>query len=70
MGTDTHEHRYLSVAEVALRLDVSADTVRRKIAAGQLSAAWLGGPGDSIRIPARALEDRLERYRLDGPEAA
>ena len=70
MGTDTYEHRYLSVAEVALRLGLSAHAVRRKIAAGQLPAVPLGGPHNSIRIPARALEDRLERYRLDGPEAA
>jgi excisionase family DNA binding protein len=70
MGTDTHEHRHLFVAEVALRLGISAHNVRRKVAAGELPAVRLGGPGNSIRIPARALEDRLERYRLDGPEAA
>jgi excisionase family DNA binding protein len=70
MATDTHEHRYLSVAGVAMRLGISADSVRRKVAAGQLPAVRLGGPGNSMRIPARALEDRLEEYWLDGPEAA
>jgi excisionase family DNA binding protein len=70
MVTDTHEHRYQSVAEVALRLGVSGHTVRRKIAAGEIPAVRLGGPGNSVRIPARALEAQLEEYRLDGPEAA
>ena len=49
---------YLSVAEVASKLGVSAPTVRRKIAEGEIPAAQLGGPGSSVRDPghrARAL---------------
>src|SRR3954452_16950504 len=55
---DTAEHRrdYPSVAQVAMTLGVSALTVRRRIAAGELPAIKLGGPGASVRVPRRALE--------------
>jgi excisionase family DNA binding protein len=56
MTTLDQEPEYLSVAEVAMRLGVSAPTIRRKVAEGQLPAAQLGGPGSTIRVPSRAVE--------------
>jgi excisionase family DNA binding protein len=70
MATDTHEHRYLSVAEVALRLGVSAHTVRRKVAEGQLKAVRLGEPGSSFRISSRELEGWLRDNAVRGGDAA
>ena len=49
---------WLSVREVALRLGIHEQSVRRKIAAGQIPALQLGGPGCALRV----LEDELERW--------
>jgi excisionase family DNA binding protein len=57
------EREYLSISEAALKLGVSAPTIRRKIATGELPAVQLGGPGSSIRIPTAALEAWLFRER-------
>jgi excisionase family DNA binding protein len=69
MATNTHEHRYLSVAEVALRLGVSAPTVRRKIDSGQLKAVRLGEPGSSVRVSSRELEAWLASHATGGDAA-
>jgi excisionase family DNA binding protein len=50
--------RWLSVKEVALRLGMHEQSVRRKIAAGEIPALQLGGPGCALRV----LEDELERW--------
>jgi excisionase family DNA binding protein len=42
---------FLTVAEAADLLGVNHQTVRRKIAQGELPAVQLGGPGSHIRIP-------------------
>jgi excisionase family DNA binding protein len=49
-----------SVNTVAKRLDVSADTVRRLIARGELSAIRIGV---SVRVPAAEIESFVERRR-------
>jgi len=59
MSTSVHDSEYLSVADAARMLDVAPITIRRKIEAGELPAAQLGGPGSSIRIPRAALETWL-----------
>jgi excisionase family DNA binding protein len=60
------ESEFLSIAEVAMELGVSAPTVRRKIAAGQLPAVQLGGPHSSIRVSRRELEAWLYGEREAG----
>jgi excisionase family DNA binding protein len=51
---------YLSVAEVAMRLGVSAPTIRRRVADGSLRAVKLGdGRNCAVRIPRSALEEWL-----------
>lgn len=55
------EERFLSVAEVAKRLNVSEKWVRRKIAAGDLPAHRIGR---LLRVGERALLDCLARARL------
>jgi excisionase family DNA binding protein len=55
------EERFLSVAEVAKRLDVSEKTVRRKIASGELPAHRVGR---LIRIGERGLLARIAAGRL------
>jgi excisionase family DNA binding protein len=66
----TNERReFLSIAEVAAELGVSAVTIRRKIAAGELPAVQLGGSGSSVRVPRDALEGWLWSAP-DGTETA
>jgi excisionase family DNA binding protein len=48
-------HEFLTVNEAADLLGVTHQTVRRKIAQGELPAVQLGGPGSHIRIPRDAL---------------
>jgi len=48
----------LTVAEVARRLRQSQDTIRRKIAAGELEAVRLGEHGP-LRVPEEALAAHL-----------
>ena len=56
MHTIAHQRPYLSIGEVALELGVSAETIRRKIASGELPATQLGGPGSTVRVSRVALE--------------
>jgi excisionase family DNA binding protein len=51
--------KMLTVAEVAMRCHCSAHTIRRRIAAGELPAVQLGGPGTALRVPAAALNSWL-----------
>lgn len=55
MATVTQEPEYLTLPEVAIALQVSVPTVRRKITEGELPAVQLGGPGSSLRVPRAAL---------------
>ena len=55
------EERFLSVAEVAKRLDVSEKWVRRKIVAGDLPAHRVGR---LLRVGERTLAGFLTRVRL------
>ena len=57
-----NERTYLSVAQVALMMGVSAATVRRKVAEGEIPAVRLGGPGNTIRIPAGQFDAWLARH--------
>jgi excisionase family DNA binding protein len=53
---------YLSVAEVAMRLGVSAPTIRRRVADGSLRAVKLGDSRNcAVRIPRSALDEWLHR---------
>jgi excisionase family DNA binding protein len=51
--------RYLTIRDVATRLGVHEDTVRRKIASLQLPATQLGGRGSVVRIRETDLETWL-----------
>jgi len=55
------EERFLSVAQVAKRLDASEKWVRRKIAAGELPAHRVGR---LLRVGERTLQDCLAKARL------
>jgi excisionase family DNA binding protein len=57
------EERFLSVAEVAKRLNVSEKWVRRKIAGGELPAHRVGS---LLRVGERTLAGCLARSRLRG----
>ena len=65
MSTSMHERDYLSIAEVADQLGVHPNTIRNKIAGGELPATQLGGPGSSIRIPAEAVRAWLWGFEED-----
>jgi excisionase family DNA binding protein len=55
----------LTVREAAMALNCSADTVRRRIADGEIVAVQLGGRGKAIRVPA----DELDRWLMaESPE--
>jgi excisionase family DNA binding protein len=57
----------LTVREAALALNCSPDTVRRRIAEGEIVAVQLGGRGKAIRVPA----DELDCWLMaDPPEDA
>jgi len=60
---------WLTVKEVARRLDLHPLTVRRKIAAGEIPALQLGGPGCAVRVFEDELASWLEEHR-NNPEAA
>ena len=62
MQTITHERPYLRISEVAMELGVSADTIRRKIASGELPATQLGGPGSTVRVSRVTLEAWLTSH--------
>jgi excisionase family DNA binding protein len=49
----------LTVAEAAVICHVSAPTIRRRIAEGELPAVQVGGPGKSVRIRRDVLEKWL-----------
>ena len=57
---------FMSVSEVAMQLGVSTPTVRRKIAAGELPAVRLGGPGSSLRVPREGLAAWLDGHLIEG----
>ena len=59
MQTIADKRPYMRIGEVAETLDVSPDTVRRKIASGELPATQLGGPGSTVRVSRAALEEWL-----------
>jgi excisionase family DNA binding protein len=65
MSTPVLERTLLTVDETADVLRVSAKTVRRRIAAGELPAVQLGPSGSPLRIP----EDELLRWLNDVPVA-
>ena len=69
MTTAAETREYLSLPEVALKLGISAPTVRRKIAEGELPAVRLGGPGSSLRVSRSSLE-RWLASRATAPETA
>jgi len=52
-------HEFLTVGEAADLLGVTHQTVRRKIAHGDIPAVQLGGPGSAIRIPRDAFDTWL-----------
>lgn len=68
---DQQGPRWLTVEDVATRLQVSQETVRRWIRAGQLAVLDLGGPKAGYRIREDALEAFVdERYGPVGKPAA
>jgi excisionase family DNA binding protein len=62
-------HRWLSVKEVALRLGIHEQSVRRKIHAGELPCLQLGGPGCALRVFEDELSSWLEDHRNSGEAA-
>lgn len=61
--TDQNEEQWLTVADVAERLRVSQETVRRWIRDGRLPVLDLGGPKVGYRIKESALATFVaERY--------
>lgn len=64
---DHQDIRWLTVENVATRLQISQETVRRWIRSGQLPVLELGGPKAGYRIREDALDAFIaERY---GPVA-
>lgn len=63
-ASTTHEEdALLTVEEAARVLRVSPDTVRRRIAAGELPALRVGGSSQApVRISRSALEDLLRPF--------
>jgi excisionase family DNA binding protein len=55
---DVLDTRWLTVADLARQLKQSQDTIRRKIAAGEIPAVRLG-PSGPLRIAADELEKHL-----------
>jgi excisionase family DNA binding protein len=49
--------------ETARRLDLHEITVRRKVAAGEIPALQLGGPGCALRVLEDELSSWLEEHR-------
>jgi excisionase family DNA binding protein len=61
----------LSVSEAALRLGVSAHSIRRYVASGELKASKLGpGTNSPIRIEERDLQRFLDRHVVGPKDAA
>jgi excisionase family DNA binding protein len=58
-ATREEPHRFLSVSEAALQLQVGSATVRRWVKSGRLHAVQPAGERGLVRIPATELE-RLE----------
>lgn len=55
--TATIDH-HVTIREAAERLAVSTKTIRRRIAAGELSAVRVGS-GQAVRVPVAAIDDLL-----------
>jgi excisionase family DNA binding protein len=71
MHTETAAaHEFLTVAQAADRLGVTHQTVRRKIAQGELPAVQLGGPGSHIRIPRDAFNAWLWSAGVETADAS
>lgn len=60
------EQKMLKVPEVAQRLDVSIETVRRWLRDGKLKGRMIGGQRSGYRIP----ESEIERLLSGEPEPA
>jgi excisionase family DNA binding protein len=58
--------RWLSVKEVALHLGIHEQSVRRKIAAGEIPTLQLGGRGCALRVLEDDLRSWLEEHRNSG----
>jgi len=67
MHTAAHPRELLTVEQVARRLSVSADTVRRRIRSGEIPAVRLGS---SERHPLRVSSIALEQWLHGEPEEA
>jgi len=69
--TERQDVQWLTVEDVAARLQVSQETVRRWIRSGQLPVLELGGPKAGYRIREDALDAFIaERYGPVGKTAA
>jgi excisionase family DNA binding protein len=62
--------RWLTVEQVAARLQVSKGTIYRLISNGQLPAVQLAGPRSTLRISQRELEEWLFGGSRTSGEAA
>ncbi len=67
MHTAAYPRELLTVGQVARRLSVSVDTVRRRIRSGELRAVRLGG---NERAPLRVDPVELEQWLYGEPERA
>jgi excisionase family DNA binding protein len=61
--TDTDVPRFVSVAEAAISLGVTTNTIRRWVKDGHLRAAQPGGELGVLRIPAAELARLADRVR-------
>jgi excisionase family DNA binding protein len=66
-STDTDVPRFVSVAEAAISLGVTVNTIRRWVRDGRLQATQPGGEQGVLRIPAAELERLADRARQTGP---
>lgn len=53
---------HMTVAQVAVHLGMSVESVRRRIATGELPAVRHGGPGSAVRIPRASLDAYLAEH--------
>jgi excisionase family DNA binding protein len=54
----------LTLSETATRLGVSAPTIRRRVAEGELRAYQLGDTTSPLRFRQRDIEEFVERHRV------
>jgi excisionase family DNA binding protein len=60
----TQGEQLLSIAETAVLLGVSAPSVRRRIARGEIRSLQLGGPKSPIRVRSSDLADYLQAHEV------